>query len=195
MFGGDADARHGRRNANRGEVGVLSLSSLSGWEEAVLASIAGAHGAPEERDQQIERSGMYAEYPAILHAYIELMSDEESSLEALKRAVFLIWRSAMALPAISGIASLPDGDARRVLGELDTRVRRDAIDEELWWMLAWYHGEGPFVLELYGAVDDLRRTLERMGPEGWRSVSITPAAMATRGQMGRYWSALAAGTR
>ncbi len=185
----------GRRSANRREVGVLSLSSLAGWEEAVLASIAGARGTLEERDQQIERSGMYAEYPAIVHAYIELMSDQESSLEALKRALFLVWRSAMALPAISGIASLPDGVARRVLEELDTRFRRGAIDNELWWMLAWYHGEGPFVLELYGAVDDLRRMLERMGPDGWRSASITPAAMATRGQMGRYWSALATGTR
>ena len=81
MLGGVEGARHGRRNANQGEVGVLSLSSLSGWEEAVLASIAGARGALEERDQQIERSGMYAEYPAIMHAYIELMSDDQSRPE------------------------------------------------------------------------------------------------------------------
>ncbi|MDB4898588.1 MAG: hypothetical protein JWN53_396, partial [Gemmatimonadetes bacterium] len=70
---------------------MLSLSSLAGWEEAVLASIRGTSGNAEERDRQIERSGMYGEYPAIVRAYIELFDDEASRLEATKRAVFLVW--------------------------------------------------------------------------------------------------------
>jgi hypothetical protein len=37
---------------------VLSLTSLAGWEEAVLASVAGATGSVDERDSQIERSGL-----------------------------------------------------------------------------------------------------------------------------------------
>ena len=44
---------------------VLSLEALANWESAVLASIRGATGTIEERDAQITRSGMYAEYPAI----------------------------------------------------------------------------------------------------------------------------------
>ena len=78
-------------------------------------------------------------------------------------------------------------------GELDAWARRDAADDELGWMLAWYHALGPFVLELYGASPRLLRLAESVDPERWRDVGITAAAMARRGQMGRYWSALSAG--
>ncbi len=80
---------------------MLSLSSVAGWEEAVLASIRAASGTPEERYRQIERSGMYGEYPAIVSAYVELLDDDDSKLEALKRATFLVWRSAMFSPDVS----------------------------------------------------------------------------------------------
>jgi hypothetical protein len=172
---------------------VLSLTTLSGWEEAVLASVAGATGTVEQRDSQIERSGLYGEYPAIVHAYVELFSDPESALEAIKRAYFLVWRGAMALPADSGIPPLPDGTTRVVIDELDAWARRDAADDELAWMLAWYHALGPFVLELYGASPRLLRLAESVDAERWREVGITTAAMVRRGQMGRYWSALATG--
>ena len=117
---------------------MLSLSSLAGWEEAVLASIAGATGTPDERDSQNERSGLYGEYPAIVNAYIEHFSDPETALEALKRAYFLVWRSAMATPSESGIAPLPDGTIRVVIDELDAWARRDSVDDELRWMLGHY---------------------------------------------------------
>jgi hypothetical protein len=172
---------------------VLSLTTLSGWEESVLASVAGATGTLDQRDSQIERSGLYGEYPAIVHAYVELFSDPESALEALKRAYFLVWRGAMASPADSGIPPLPDGTTRVVIDELDAWARRDAADEELAWMLAWYHALGPFVLELYGASPRLLRLAESVDAERWREVGITTSAMARRGQMGRYWSALATG--
>jgi len=172
---------------------VLSLTSLSGWEDAVLASVAGASGTLDERDSQIERSGLYGEYPAIVHAYVELFADPGSSLEALKRAYFLVWRGAMASPADSGIPPLPDGTTRVVIGELDAWARREAADDELVWMLAWYHALGPFVLELYGASPRLLELAESVDAERWREVGITTATMARRGQMGRYWSALATG--
>ena len=53
---------------------MLSLAALANWEMSVLASIAGATGTLEERDAQITRSGMYAEYPAIFAGYFELAS-------------------------------------------------------------------------------------------------------------------------
>ena len=65
---------------------MLGLASLSGWEDAVLASVRGASGTPDERDAQIERSGLYGEYPAIVSAYVEHFADADSALEALKRA-------------------------------------------------------------------------------------------------------------
>jgi hypothetical protein len=174
---------------------VLSLTSLAGWEEAVLASLRGTSGSAEERDRQVERSGLYGEYPAIVRAYIELFGDAPSAGEAIKRAVFLVWRGAMALPAETGIAALPDGTARTVIEELDARVRRGDTDAELRWMLAWYGGEGRHVFELFGASPTLFAFLDGAARDGWRSEGITPSSMERRGQMGRYWAALAAGAR
>jgi hypothetical protein len=170
---------------------VLSLTSLAGWEEAVLASLRGASGTLEERDRQIERSGLFGEYPAILSAYVELFTDEESAGEALKRATFLVWRASMAPSATTGIASLPDAAARAVIEALDARVRAGKADEELAWMLAWYAAGGRFVLELYGATTRLLAFADSTPSDAWRSRSITEDTMRQRGQMGHYWTALA----
>jgi hypothetical protein len=167
---------------------MLSLSTLAGWEDAVLASIRGATGTPDERDAQIERSGLYGEYPAIVNAYIEHFAVAESALEALKRAYFLVWRSAMATPAESGIASLPEGTIRIVIDELDAWARREAADVELRWMVGHYHALGPSVLELYGASPRLMTLAASIGDEGWRALSLLPGSMSGRGQLGRYWS-------
>jgi hypothetical protein len=172
---------------------VLSLSSLAGWEDAVLASIRGASGTPEEQDRQIERSGLYGEYPAIVRAYMELYADPPSAPEAVKRAVFLVWRGAMAPPSTTGIAALPDGTSRAVIEDLDARVRRGDADAELGWMLAWYMAEGRFVFELYGGTPRLFRFADAPAADAWRSAGITAASMAQRGQLGRYWTTLAVG--
>lgn len=174
---------------------MLSLSSLAGWEEAVLASVAGASGSVEERYRQIERSGMYGEYPAIVSAYVELFDDEESHVEAVKRALFLVWRSAMFSPDVTGIAALPESTARVVMERLDALIRADEGDEELAWMLAWYRDTGEFALELLGATPRVLRWESDLPPDQWRRVPISPATMRRRGQMGSYWSELAASTR
>jgi hypothetical protein len=172
---------------------VLSLNSLAGWEDAVLASIAGAHGTIEERDRQIERSGVFGEYPAIVRAYEELFADAESAGEAIKRAVFLVWRGAVELPALTGIAPLPDGTVRAVVQVLDARLRRGLTDDEQLWMLSWYHASSPDLFELYGATPELLRTAEARDSDEWRAAGITAEKMLLRGQMGRYWTALATG--
>jgi len=170
---------------------MLSLSSLAGWEDAVLASLRGATGTLEERDRQIERSGLFGEYPAILGAYVDLFDDPESELEALKRAVFLVWRAGMAPAAATGIASLPEATSRTVIARLDARVRRGTADEELTWMLAWYVAGGRFVFELYGASAALLDFADASPAEAWRTRPITPDSMRLRGQMGHYWTTLA----
>jgi hypothetical protein len=170
---------------------VLSLASLAGWEEAVLASITAASGTAEERYRQIERSGMFGEYPAILSGYLELFADEESSLEALKRAVFLVWRGAMFSPDVTGIAALPDAISRAVLERLDTAIGSALVDDELAWMLAWYRGIGEFALELLGATPRVLRWEAALGRDAWREAGVAPATMRRRGQLGLYWAELA----
>lgn len=170
---------------------MLSLVSLAGWEDAVLASLRGATGTLEERDRQIERSGLFGEYPAVLGAYVDLFDDPDSELEALKRAVFLVWRAAMAPAATTGIASLPEATSRAVITHLDARIRRGLADEELSWMLAWYVAGGRFVFELYGATAALLDFADATPSDMWRSRPITPDTMRRRGQMGYYWTMLA----
>lgn len=169
---------------------MLALSTLAGWEDAVLASVRGASGTPDERDAQIERSGLYGEYPAIVNAYIEHFSNPDSALEALKRSYFLVWRGAMATPAESGIASLPDGTIRNVMDELDAWARREVSEAELRWMLGHYHAVGPSVLELFGASRRLVRLAAGAGGDAWRTADVDRSSMAGRGQLGRYWTAL-----
>lgn len=172
---------------------MLSLSSLAGWEDAVLASIRGASGSLDERDRQIERSGLYGEYPAIVRAYLELCADEDSAREAVKRAVFLVWRSAMAAPVETGIGPLPDRTSREVIEQLDRLLRRGDADAELGWMLPWYHAEGGHVLELLGGTPRVLAYAESGAREEWRRAGITAESMRRRGQLGAYWTALAAG--
>ena len=188
-MGGDGPVEHASENRRV----VLSLNSLAGWEDAVLASIAGAQGAAEDRDRQIERSGVYGEYPAIVRAYEELFTAPDVAGEAIKRAVFLVWRGAMEMPADTAIAPLPDGTVRQVVNALDARARRGEFDHEQEWMLAWYHAQSPYLLELYGATPALIRAAETCAPAEWRNAGITNERMELRGQMGRYWRALAAG--
>ncbi|MEP6989304.1 MAG: hypothetical protein ABJA80_00120 [bacterium] len=161
----------------------------------MLASIAGARGDVEERDRQIERSGVYGEYPAIVRAYEELFADPDSAGEATKRATFLVWRGAVELPALTGIAPLPDGTVRAVIDALDARHRRGQADAEQAWMLAWYHAQSPDLLELYGATPRLLELAGSAKADAWRDAGLTAAHMVLRGQMGRYWTELAAGAR
>ena len=133
---------------------------------------------------------MYGEYPAIVNAYVEHFSDPDTALEALKRAYFLVWRGAMATPAESGIAPLPDGTIRNVIDELDAWGRREVSDAELPWMLGHYHATGPSVLELYGASPRLVRLAAQVGGDAWRAAAVDRASMSGRGQLGRYWTAL-----
>ncbi len=158
---------------------------------AVLASIRGASGTAQERDAQITRSGMYAEYPAIFSAYLELIhlsGDAAISLEALKRAVFLAWYSFKEPSIDSGIAELPESSVRDVMQSLGSAISGRRADSELRLMLAWYHRQFGYVFEHYGPVRDLESFV---GGEAMEDVGaqLGPAAgFADRGQLGVYWT-------
>jgi hypothetical protein len=169
---------------------MLTLSSIAGWERAIAASVRGATGTIAERDQQLERSGLYGEYPAILNAYIDLFNEPSSSLEALKRALFIVWYAAVEVPTISGIAELPDRSVRTVIEELGARLRSGDADEELHWMLAWYHAHGAHLFEMYVAEPSVERAAREAGPDSWRHARPTQASLRERGQLGDYWRAM-----
>jgi hypothetical protein len=173
---------------------MLSLTAIANWEMAVLASIAGATGTVAERDAQITRSGMYAEYPAIFAAYLDLVldGDDAEALEALKRAVFIAWYAFHAPPVVSGIAELPESAVRRLLIALDDAIVAGRTDDELATMLAWYDREFGYVFEHFGPVRALAGFIAGVEPRRLDAVRERARELGGRGQLGRYWSSLPA---
>jgi hypothetical protein len=169
---------------------MLSLAALANWEAAILASIHGAVGTPEERDAQITRSGMYAEYPAIFSTYLELvrMADDPATvLEALKRAVFIAWYSFKEPSFESGIAELPESAVRDLMDSLDRAIAGERTDDELRWMLAWYQDLFGYVFEHFGPVRTLEGFTDGLSAtDAYEHRSEVPR-FAGRGQLGTYW--------
>lgn len=170
---------------------MLTLQALANWEAAVLASLRGATGTVEERDAQITRSGLYAEYPAIFSTYLELAQaadDPGTRLEALKRGVFIAWHGLTEPPIQSGIAELPETEIRNTLIELDRVIRAGEGDEELRWMLAWYHAAFGYVFEHFGPVRSLEEFIRGVAADAALSHRDERARFAGRGQLGAYWA-------
>ncbi|HEX4684759.1 MAG TPA: hypothetical protein VH277_18720 [Gemmatimonadaceae bacterium] len=157
----------------------------------MLASIAGAAGTIDERDAQITRSGMYAEYPAIFGSYLELARDSQdqaTALEALKRAVFLAWRSFSALPVETGLAELPETEVRELMEVLETAIKTGAVDEELRLMLAWYRDVFGYVFDHFGPVRSLDPFIMEVSATDVRGRGPLVIRRADRGQLGLYWT-------
>ena len=171
---------------------MLSLTAIGNWEMTVLASIAGAAGTIEERDAQITRSGMYAEYPAIFAAYLELVldGDDAAALEALKRATFIAWYGFHAPPIESGIAELPESAIRRLLAALDDAIVAGRTDEELRTMLGWYDARFGYVFEHFGPVRALPDFIAGVEENQVAALRSDRERFAARGQLGRYWASL-----
>ena len=173
----------------------LGLDALAHWEMAVLASIRGARGTPDERDAQITRSGMYAEYPAILGAYIELVTDSddpEVRLEALKRVVFLVWHSFAVASVDSGISELSETTVREVMTLLEAGIERGMGDEELRLMLACYRDSFGYPFDYFGPVRSLDRFIRDVTSEDARR-ALAHHRFRNRGQLGAYWSTAVGG--
>lgn len=171
---------------------MLSLTALAGWEMAVLGSIRGATGGIEERDAQITRSGIYAEYPAIFAGYLELVLDADDAAivaEALKRAVFIAWYGFMALPTVSAIAELPESAIRTLMTALADTITAGRADDELRVMLARYAGEFGYVFEHFGPVRGLDALIADITASQIAALAADASRWRGRGQVGEYWAA------
>jgi hypothetical protein len=169
---------------------TLSLEALANWEAAVLARISGATGTPDERDAQITRSGLYAEYPAIIRSYFEVTGPQpETDLEVTKRTLFLIWHSFKALPVDSGIAEVAESTVRKVFSDLENTIANGDADDELRWMLAWYRDSFPEPFDTFGPVRNLDAFIRDVSTiDAVENLRSSP--FSGRGQLGLYWSSL-----
>ena len=156
----------------------------------MLASIRGATGTIEQRDAQITRSGMYAEYPAIIRGYIELDSEDEAvRLESLKRALFLVWYSFTVASTESGISELAETVVREVMSWLEGYVGRG--DDELRVMVAWYRDTFGYPFDYFGPVRGLDEWISETS-SGDARVFLARSSWKDRGQLGLYWTSVLA---
>ena len=171
---------------------MMSLAALGAWEDRLLRQLARCRGSLEDRDGELTRSGLYADYVALFGGYVDLAqaaSSPDDRLEALKRAVFLAWYEGAEPAPLSGLAELPELAVRRTLELLEERCRRDELDDELAWMLPWYHIIAEHSLLRLPGLRCLEARVAALDPAAWES-ACRPDSLLGRGAMGRYWASL-----
>src|SRR5690606_8650401 len=168
---------------------MITLRELSSWERRIGEIVRRQTGSLEEREQALVLQGVYAEYGAVFRSYVQLISEDDSGLEALKRATFLVWYDAVEPACLTGIGELPETDVRLTLESLDRRCRASPVDAELQFMIPFDVSVAPFgiarvpgmanVEALAGSVREPAKHLPRDARD-----------FQGRGLMGEYWSAL-----
>jgi hypothetical protein len=177
---------------------MITLRELSSWERRIGDVVRSRRGEPDELERELVRLGVYAEYSAVFRSYVQyvqLASEAEDAqarehgLEALKRAVFLAWYSAIVPSIQTGIAELPEFDVRLTLEALDASCRTEPLDSELRFMVPWYVQQAPLAILRYPGLSVVRQVAESAGDQG---VALTgsPSQFDDRGLMGDYWKAV-----
>jgi len=174
---------------------MLALQELTAWEERLLQHLAARRGLFEELDEAWKQSGLYAEYGRVLSSYVNLADagdDPADRLEALKRAIFLLWYETAEPQELSGLSGLPESAVQRTLELLDQLCRHGELDAELHWMLPWYHNVAPWGLLRVAGLACLETFLDQSAADwnAWENQRLSSHGFEHRGQMGRYWGSM-----
>ncbi len=145
-------------------------------------------GPIEYQTTQLATLGVYDEYLSIHKAYSRLLIDD-SSQEAVKRALFIQWYCLAEPSFLSGIWDIDPLAELAVCTHLDSLLRDGQMDAELTEMLqyyaSWEYGfQCPDFQHLLALQSFVTQWMN--GDFGLFS-SLRMSDMANRGQMGRYW--------
>ena len=170
----------------------MTLEALALEEDEIDRIVQGCTGHIEVKLSQLAAAGVPDRYAKIHAAYLSLPGSTALRREALKRALFIGWYSLTEPSAFSGIFDIPLDQFRQTFVSLDILLSVDGGDEELDWMLPWYHHITDFMLD--AVVDPEHRLLAVRSVVG-RGVSIQlpeqpPGVLRGRGAMGRYWTSI-----
>jgi hypothetical protein len=163
-----------------------NLARLDRLEEELRERVSAVIGLMEEKDLQLEQTGVYDDYAKVFTSYVDLLDSESEANEALKRAVFLIWYAQAEPSCFSGLGILPEQSSCLVYETLESKARSNDLDSELLWMVAFYDGIAEWVFADEKGLPTFRRTVERSDREAWMN-ELDPKRFAHRGQMGNYW--------
>jgi len=169
---------------------VSVLSVLADQEEAILGVVGSLTGLMEKQHERLVELGVYAEYQAVFGGYLRLLSDPEAGAEALKRALFLSWYDLSEPACFTGVSELPSDGRYLVLEALNSAFARGAIDNDLPWMVPYYHHLTDFAFPNLNDHPVLARFLEDADPESYLRARLESRQFEGRGQMGRYWQSI-----
>jgi hypothetical protein len=174
---------------------LITLEDLTAWEERLVRQLESRPGPLEQRDAQWTRTGLYAEYAAVFTGYADLVEagrTPEERLEALKRAVFLLWYEGAEPAPLSGLAELPESRVLHILTLLERLCIHDGLDAELRWMLPWYWRHAGHALLRVAGLACLEALLGQASPDwgAWRQAPMPAGVFGGRGSMGRYWQSV-----
>ena len=163
----------------------MDLDDLSKKEQNLYSSVIELEGSIEEKSDKVVYLGITKEYREIHQEYSRLA---KSDLEALKRALFLLWYSVSEPEWLTGIGLLDEGSEKRTIKILDRRLERGRTDYELDWMLDYY-SDWDYIFERFSHFKHFQNRLKSKSktrlPE-----QIDILKMEQRGQMGLYWNSL-----
>ena len=164
----------------------MTLDDLTALENEWLARHP-AQGFMEERDTFLRENGVYGAWRRIFAEYVALA--RSGDLEALKRALFLTWYEQAEPSELSGLDLLDAGLKEEVFQMLEDLAARDGFDDELQWMLPYYHSIADWYLP--SGFDRVEKA-SKQSEELWRR-RCPGGSFDNRGQLGIYWESIREG--
>jgi hypothetical protein len=163
---------------------------LAEREAEIYSAVECATGLIDERFSALAAAGVFDAYAQVFREYVALLDDPEAEMEALKRAVFLLWYEVAEPGCFTGLCNLPESLSGEVLARLDATVVGEQLDAELAAMLGYYHLIADFAFSRGGSRHALNRWLAASDPEAWRTRVPVPQHPWSRGQMSLYWASI-----
>jgi hypothetical protein len=170
----------------------MTLDELSIQEAAIEQSLAGPGFAEELKRRAID-ADVPRRWVAVHRGYATLLDgqDELVSLEALKRAVFLLWFGCAEPAFLTGMWSEWDpGAMERTWAALLTHLTGEHTDAELRWMVAYYYAVCSWLFEQAPAPTALAAVVRPLDREAWERAAWAPEQFADRGRLGSYWRSM-----
>jgi hypothetical protein len=165
----------------------MTLAELATREEELFQRVLSATGLMEEKHEQLRTSGVYDAYRAIHCSYARLLDDPGSSVEALKRALFLGWYDLSEPACFTGVFELSGEVNREVLCVAEALLREGGLDLELEWTLPFYYSITDYYFTIHGDLPLLQAFFTEADSSLYQRVDTTPSQFRGRGQMGEYW--------
>ncbi len=169
---------------------VNALEDLALRELKLLDRAEATVGLFEHKFELLRKTGAFAESAAVHKAYIGIAAPPSSSLEALKRAIFLGWYECAEPGCFTGIGDLDEAQHRRAHELLDVTYAEGRVDAEFAVMLGWYWSIADYYFRAYSPAR-LLEYVSQLEPDAYKRYGFVPASLQGRGQMGVYWLSIA----